>query len=175
MTTQLWCHSISAMAYNACHAPEIFIMHTSTNFEKSKTQIFSYKYFFSNQLILCLMCTWLVMSKRDGLLLILNLWETNYWFWASSIIYSTLSNAPYLINYVFHCTLLRHAFYLLLAENLSSFDHYNCLYHDVPKFLDRWGWANSVDPDQTAPRGAVWSGSTLLAIPSASFGHITLL
>ena len=23
--------------------------------------------------------------------------------------------------------------------------------------------ANSVDPDQTAPRGAVWSGSTLLA------------
>ena len=23
--------------------------------------------------------------------------------------------------------------------------------------------ANSVDPDQTAPRGAVWSGSTLFA------------
>ena len=30
------------------------------------------------------------------------------------------------------------------------------------------------DPDQTAPRGAVWSGSTLFAIPSASFGLITL-
>ena len=32
----------------------------------------------------------------------------------------------------------------------------------------------SADPDQTAPRGAVWSGSTMFAIPSASFGHITL-
>ena len=30
------------------------------------------------------------------------------------------------------------------------------------------------DPDQTAPRGAVWSGSTLFAIPSASFGLTTL-
>ena len=35
-------------------------------------------------------------------------------------------------------------------------------------------WANSVDPDWTAPRGAVQSGSTLFAIPSAPFGHITL-
>ena len=26
-------------------------------------------------------------------------------------------------------------------------------------------YANSVDPDQTAPTGAVWSGSTLFAIP----------
>ena len=43
MTTQLLCHSVSAMAYNACHAPEIFIIHTSANFEKSKTQIFSNK------------------------------------------------------------------------------------------------------------------------------------
>ena len=54
-------------------------------------------------------------------------------------------------------------------------------------FLDRQVWANSADPDQTAPRGAVWSGSTLFAIrgavwsgstlfatPSASFGCITL-
>ena len=36
----------NAMACNACHAPEIFIIHTSTNFEKSNTQIFSNKYFF---------------------------------------------------------------------------------------------------------------------------------
>ena len=43
MTTQLLCHSVSAMAYNACHAPEIFIIPTSANFEKSKTQIFSNK------------------------------------------------------------------------------------------------------------------------------------
>ena len=28
--------------------------------------------------------------------------------------------------------------------------------------------ANSVDPDQTAPLGAVWSGSTLFAQPSLS-------
>ena len=43
-----------------------------------------------------------------------------------------------------------------------------------PKFTDRQAWANSVDPDQLAPRGPVWSGSTLFAIPSASFGHVTL-
>ena len=36
-------------------------------------------------------------------------------------------------------------------------------------FLDRQVLASSVDPDQTA-----WSVSTLLAILSASFGHITL-
>ena len=28
-------------------------------------------------------------------------------------------------------------------------------YRNDPKFLDRSIWANSVDPDQTAPRGAV--------------------
>ena len=27
-------------------------------------------------------------------------------------------------------------------------------YHNVPKFSDRQYWANSADPDQTAPRGA---------------------
>ena len=47
-------------------------------------------------------------------------------------------------------------------------------YRNVPKFSDRQVWANSADPDQTAPRGAVWSGSTLFAIPSASFGCVTL-
>ena len=50
------------------------------------------------------------------------------------------------------------------------------IYHNDPKFLDRQVWANSADPDRTAPltapRGAVWSGSSLFAIPSASFGHI---
>ena len=29
------------------------------------------------------------------------------------------------------------------------------LYRSVPKFLDRQVWANSVDPEQTAPRGTV--------------------
>ena len=43
-----------------------------------------------------------------------------------------------------------------------------------PKFSDRYAWVNSADPDQTAPRGAVWSRSPLFAIPFASFGLITL-
>ena len=46
-------------------------------------------------------------------------------------------------------------------------------YRNDPKFSDRLIWTNSADPDQTAPRGAVWSGSTLFAIPAASFGCIT--
>ena len=48
------------------------------------------------------------------------------------------------------------------------------IYRNDPKFLDRYAWANSADPDQTALRGAVWSGSTLFAILAASFGLITL-
>ena len=53
------------------------------------------------------------------------------------------------------------------------------IYRNDPKFSDRYAWANSADPeqsadpDQTAPRG-VWSGSTLFAIPSASFRLITV-
>ena len=39
--------------------------------------------------------------------------------------------------------------------------------------MGRQIWANSVDPDQTAPRG-VWSESTLFAIPSATTGRIIL-
>ena len=44
------------------------------------------------------------------------------------------------------------------------------IYCNDPKFLDRQALTNSADPDQTVPRGAVWSGSTLFAITSASFG-----
>ena len=29
------------------------------------------------------------------------------------------------------------------------------VYRNDPKFSDRYVWANSADPDQTAPRGAV--------------------
>ena len=47
-------------------------------------------------------------------------------------------------------------------------------YRNDAKFSYRYAWANSTDPDQTAARGAIWSGSALLAIPSASFGLITL-
>ena len=42
-------------------------------------------------------------------------------------------------------------------------------YGKYPKILntivtDKMSYANSADPDQTAPEGAVWSGSTLFAI-----------
>ena len=56
-----------------------------------------------------------------------------------------------------------------IAVMILKFD-----YRNDPKFSDRYAWANSADPDQTAPRGAVWSGSTLFAIASTSFGCITL-
>ena len=53
----------------------------------------------------------------------------------------------------------------LLNQNGYAYD---------PKFSDRQVWVNTADPDQTAPRGADWSGSTVFAIPSASFERITL-
>ena len=40
-----------------------------------------------------------------------------------------------------------------------------------PKFSDRQVWANSVDPDQTAPR----SGSTLFAIPCTFWTHYSMV
>ena len=43
---------------------------------------------------------------------------------------------------------------------------HNTDYRNVPKSVDRQVWANSVDPK---------SDSTLFAILSASFGHITAL
>ena len=33
------------------------------------------------------------------------------------------------------------------------------------KVSDKMTYANSADPDQAAPSGAVWSGSTMFAIP----------
>ena len=41
MVTELCTHSISAMSYNACHAPEICMLHTSANFEIKKKHNFS--------------------------------------------------------------------------------------------------------------------------------------
>ena len=35
------------------------------------------------------------------------------------------------------------------------------------KVSDKMTYTNSADPDQTAPEGAVWSGSTLFAIPQS--------
>ena len=65
---------------------------------------------------------------------------------------------------------------LVLVVNLIP----NCfaLYLNGPKFSDRQAFANSVDPDQTAPRGAprgaVRSGSTLFVILTPPFGQISL-
>ena len=40
--------------------------------------------------------------------------------------------------------------------SLSQFSFKNCrFYHNNPKFSNRYVWANSTVPDQTAPRGAV--------------------
>ena len=39
-------------------------------------------------------------------------------------------------------------------------------YHNDPKFSDRQVWANSVDPDQTNPKGlGVWSDQGLSCLP----------
>ena len=32
---------------------------------------------------------------------------------------------------------------------------FRAMHRNDPKFSDRWVWANSEDPDQTAPLGAV--------------------
>ena len=64
-----------------------------------------------------------------------------------------------------------------MYESESKTELFLCIYNitsKIIKFSDRQVWANSADPDQTAHRGVVLSGSTLFAIPSASFGLITL-
>ena len=45
-----------SMTISVAMATQFIILHTGANFEKSNTQIFSNKYFFSNQLILCFAC-----------------------------------------------------------------------------------------------------------------------
>ena len=39
---------------------------------------------------------------------------------------------------------------------------------------EKMAYANSADPDQTAPEGAVWSGSTLFADPQSILRHICI-
>ena len=58
---------------------------------------------------------------------------------------------------------------------MFSLNFYENYLRNDPKFSDRYAWANRADPDQIAPLGAVWSGSTPFAIPSASFGPIITL
>ena len=56
---------------------------------------------------------------------------------------------------------------------MQSIDNYH---KNSKKWIRQiWALANSTDPDQTAPEGAVWSGPILFPIPSTSFEHITAL
>ena len=57
--------------------------------------------------------------------------------------------------------------YRFLIIAWSFIEHH---YRNDPMFSDRQVWANS----RQSKNGAVWSESTLFAIPSASFVHITL-
>ena len=42
-----------------------------------------------------------------------------------------------------------------LYPMFMKYGAYKHVYRNDPKFSDRYVWANSADPDQTAPRGAV--------------------
>ena len=57
----------------------------------------------------------------------------------------------------------------LAVQIVHCFLFLNLKCHNDPKFSDKQVWANSADPDPTAPRGAVGSGSSLFAIPFESF------
>ena len=46
-----------------------------------------------------------------------------------------------------------HELYLICMLIFSKI--LNLIHCNDPKFSDRYAWANSADPDQTAPRGAV--------------------
>ena len=60
---------------------------------------------------------------------------------------------------------LRGVWFIVLLF-LLKFPHLiQTIYHNDPKSLDREVSANSVDPDQTAPEGGGWSGSTLFVDP----------
>ena len=60
--------------------------------------------------------------------------------------------------------LLKHRFFIKLYSDTE-----NWRYRNSSKYSDRQDSANSVDPEQVAPEGAVWSGSKLLAILSVIF------
>ena len=63
---------------------------------------------------------------------------------------------------------------MVLVCELFAWFYILLSYCNEPKFSDSQVWANSVEPNQIDPRGAVWSGSALFAILSEPFGHILL-
>ena len=70
------------------------------------------------------------------------------------------------------CIYILFFLYLLvfLVYDLKQLNIFRSVYRKCPKtsntiVSDKMTYANNADPDQTAPEGAVWSGSTLFAIP----------
>ena len=60
-------------------------------------------------------------------------------------------------------------------DNETTLNHYGkCPKNSNTKASDKMTYANSVDPDETAPEWAVWSGSTLTAPEGAVWSGSTL-
>ena len=57
---------------------------------------------------------------------------------------------------------------LMQGDKYSSWLYGKCPKISYTKVSDKIAYANSADPDQTAPEGAIWSGSTLFAMPKCS-------
>ena len=67
-------------------------------------------------------------------------------------------------------------FSLHLKEELNWM-HCYCIeifeYRNDPKFSDRYAWANSADPDQTAPVCIIWTHYSMVGPHSSNFRVIT--
>ena len=88
-----------------------------------------------------------------------------------SLIETYLENSPKYATTTSPATKIRNIKqHITSVHDLKKVKHY-VKYQNDPKFSDRSVWANSSDPDQ---KGAVWSGSSLFAIPFASFWQSTL-
>ena len=83
--------------------------------------------------------------------------------WCLLSLFGPLNSLPYLY-YNLKCILLA------VDVSIKLMDERKTVYGKCPKISntkvsDKMIYANSADPDQTAPEGAVWSGSRLFAIP----------
>ena len=54
-----------------------------------------------------------------------------------------------------HVTAEKRNIYQVRDKTIRRHKNFFRWYRNSPKFADRYAWANSADPDQTAPRGAV--------------------
>ena len=74
--------------------------------------------------------------------------------------------------FIWHICLLPvlETFDFIFQKPSTNIKHDQAMYGKCPKILytkvpNKMACANSADPDQTAPEGAVWSESTMFAIP----------